>query len=169
MPFVALLFSAMVLFIFAKLNGLKFNYTTSMAIGLYKKTQNETIHRGDLVSVCLPNKISSEGLKKSYLIRGTCPSHAISVLKQVIAVPGDTVTLSKQTIQVHQILYPTPHAAADHHGDSVKQFIDYGHYKNIHKYWLYGSNNPIRSWDSRYYGGVERKNITGIYKPFFIF
>ena len=135
-----------------------------MPIGFYKSVNAKIIHRGDLVAVCLPKNIAAEGLKRHYLKSGSCPSGVVPVLKKVIAVPGDLVVLSKQFITVNDLMYLAPLQLKDHLQKPVKQFVKNGSFKRIKNFWLYGANDPVHSWDSRYYGGVARYNIVGVFK-----
>lgn len=155
------------LFIFFTLKffGIRFNYTESMPIGFYKKVHSVHIARNDLVAVCLPNRIALEGLKRHYLIHGSCSNGSTPVLKKIIAVPGDTVSLNNQMMIVNDISFIAPLQLKDSSHQLIKKFIKNGEHKNIDSYWLYGINDPTYSWDSRYYGGVDCKNIIGVYKP----
>lgn len=143
------------------------NDTDSMPMGIYRRVDTRTIHRGEIVAVCLPKPIAVEGLRKRYLVKGMCPGGAIAVLKEVIAVPGDTVNVTKQFLIVNGQQYFAPQAKTDEFGHPVRQFIADGVKQNTKTYWLLGSNDSIHSWDSRYYGGVNRRNIIGVYKPVF--
>ncbi len=53
---------------------------------------------------------------------------------------------------------------ADHNKKPLQKFIRNGLYQHTDGYWIYGANDPIRSWDSRYYGAVDREAIIGVYK-----
>lgn len=166
-----LLFSFFVfsLVLILKITGIRFNYTESMHIGFYKKTHGTTISNGDLVAVCLPNKIAEVGLNNHYLARGSCNNKSTPVLKKVIAAPGDSVSLNNQFITVDDLSYRAPRQLKDSRNLPVKKFIRNGNYQHIKTYWLYGENDPIHSWDSRYYGGITRQHIIGVYKPLLIF
>lgn len=150
-----------------KIFNIHLNYTESMPIGFYQKIHVAKIKDGDLTAVCLPDAIAIVGLKNHYLARGSCTNGSTPVLKKIIAVPGDNVLLTNQFIRVNKIIYYAPSQKKDPEKHWVKKFINNGEYKHIHSYWLYGSNDPTYSWDSRYYGGVKRANIIGTYKPLF--
>lgn len=163
-PFLALLILILLVLLF-KVFGLRFNYTESMPIGFYKSVKAAVVHRGDLVAVCLPKDIADEGLRRHYLKRGSCSSGVIPVLKKVVGVPGDTVWLSKKFITVNGLMYPAPQQVKDHLHKPMRHFVRNGSYAHTTNYWLYGANDPSRSWDSRYYGGIARSNIIGVFKP----
>ena len=153
---------------FSRISQVRFNYTPSMPVGFYIGNIYTNIHPQDIVAVCLPLSINVYGLKRSYLLHGHCPGGAISVLKTVIAVPGDTIQLTNQAILVNGIYYFAPYQAIDHAGRHTKKFVLNGTYHST-GYWLYGSNDFIHSWDSRYYGPVSRENIIGVYRPLITF
>lgn len=140
-----------------------------MPIGFYQRENTTKIKRGDLVSVCLSREIAALALQRGYLRAGKCPSGVIPVLKQVIAIPGDTVTLTNSNITVNELEYTAPFMLTDHNKNTMQKFISNGLYPYNHGYWIYGANDPIKSWDSRYYGAVNRKAIIGVYKPLFTF
>lgn len=166
--FLIIFLSVIVVVFIMKIFSIRFNETSSMPIGFYRKAHETHIHRGDLVSVCLPKKIAQAGLTAHYLSKGRCASGAVAVLKKVIAIPHDTVRLTNQWMIVNGIMYHAPKQLIDSHHHPVKQFVKNGVYHNIQSFWLYGVNDPKLSWDSRYYGGIPQVNIMGVYKSFFI-
>ena len=140
-----------------------------MPIGLYQKVHHEKLKRGDIVAVCLPDNIAKEGKRQGYLISGDCTFGTIPVLKRIIALPHDTVKLTTLAIEVNGVSYYAPRANEDHNHHVIKQFVARGIYSDVNDYWLYGFNSPLRSWDSRYYGGVPRSAIQAIYRPILTF
>lgn len=139
-----------------------------MLIGFYRKTGTVEFHQGDIIAVCLPRVIAEYGLAQGYLQHGHCSAESIAVLKQVIALPGDTIQLTNQAIVVNGVRYFFPYQAYDRLGRRMDKFVANGIYKSI-GYWLYGSHDVTHSWDSRYYGPVARENIIGVYKPLLTF
>jgi conjugative transfer signal peptidase TraF len=140
-----------------------------MPLGFYQEIKTVDIHRGDIVSACLPNDISNEGLRRNYLTKGKCASGAIPVVKEVIAVPGDMVKLTNDGFMVNGQFYLAPRRFIDHHGKPIKRFIKQGVYIHVSNYWLYGTHAPIDSWDSRYFGGINREQIRQVMQPKWIF
>lgn len=137
---------------------LSFNISPSMPLGLYFKSHS-AIQRGDIVAVCLQNPYKALGLQQHYLItsHGICHG-TMPLMKQLIAIPGDQVKLTNESIQVNDktYLYPT------HRQDSKNRplaVFPRGDYPNTTGYWLLGTNNPQRSWDSRYWGFVQKEQI----------
>ena len=140
-----------------------------MPLGFYQRIDTSKIKQGDLVSVCLPKQIAAIALQRGYLRSGSCPSQVIPVLKQVIAIPGDTVTLTDSNIIVNGFKYLAPFMPMDHNKQPLQKFIPNGIYRSSGGYWIYGANDAVNSWDSRYYGAVNRAAIIGVYKPLLTF
>ena len=142
------------------------NITPSEPLGIYKIHQISEaaqIHRRDIVAVCLPSQYQDLGLKQGYLLSGIRCGKTAPLIKTVIAIPGDTVILKNNEITVNGkvLLYATKYI--DSHGRKLEVFPR-GVYKNVKTYWLIGTNDP-NSWDSRYWGGVEQKQILFLIKP----
>lgn len=139
-----------------------------MPVGLYKVSAPLNLQRGDNVVVCLPKEIGLEGLKHGYLTPGQCPGGYSYIIKELIALPGDQVTLTRQAILVNNQPYFAPVQPFDQARFPIAA-IARGNYQNTTDYWLYGANNPLDSWDSRYWGGVSRVNIIKIAHPVWTF
>ena len=138
--------------------GYYFNWSSSMPIGLYKVSAPTNLNRGDDVVVCLPQSVGSIGLKRGYLNPGHCPGGYSPIIKELVAVPGDNVTLTPQSIVVNGQAYDALLHKQDSDGlplESVPRGIN----SQTPDYWLYGKGSPSDSWDSRYWGGVDRSSI----------
>lgn len=136
------------------------NVTPSEPLGFYKidrLRKASLIHRGDIVAVCLPAKWRDIGLKHHYLIPGLRCKNSAPLLKTVIAIPGDTVVLKNDSIIVNGRYLPYSTQMNDSKGRKLVSFPR-GFYNAVNTYWLIGVSD-LNSWDSRYWGGVERKNI----------
>jgi conjugative transfer signal peptidase TraF len=147
--------------------GVRIVTTPSVPKGLW------WVHRGSVerfgfVNTCLPLTLAAYGRQKGYLDEGSCPGRAAPVMKMVIAMPGDRVSVSDKGIAVngHLIADSLPQAK-DHWGHPVRSTVPIGDSTvAAHQYWLLGMN--IRSWDSRYYGPVSQTGFLGIGTPVFI-
>ncbi len=144
--------------------GYYLNWTSSMPIGFYKMTAPAKLQPGEDVMVCLPPAVGKVGLHHEYLMFGNCPGGFEPIIKELIAVPGDTVILTNEAMIVGSNTYPAYTRAKDHL-DRPLAAIARGTYANIQSYWLYGKNRTKDSWDSRYWGGVDRSNIISIATP----
>lgn len=129
-----------------------------MPIGLYKVADPQNLQKGDVVVACLPQTIGDEGLKRKYLNPGHCPGGYSPIIKELIAIPGDNVILTPQSILVNGQTYIAPLHTEDLKGQPLTS-IPRGEYFNTQNFWLYGAGNPADSWDSRYWGGVSKADI----------
>ncbi|PIR10210.1 MAG: conjugative transfer signal peptidase TraF [Gammaproteobacteria bacterium CG11_big_fil_rev_8_21_14_0_20_46_22] len=153
--------------------GIIFTYTGSIPVGFYRIISDTTqIKRGDYVSFCLPDTIAKMGLERGYIHRGSCANGSEELIKQVIAVPGDTVKLANNEISVNGLFlgsgYFAPTRIIDKDHLPVYRFIKEGTYQ-AKGYWVYGFGDPRYSWDSRYYGGIPKANIKHRLLPLWIF
>lgn len=71
-------------------SGIRFNFTASMPVGVYKKTSSMP-ERGALVAVCLDNQLADMAIARSYVASGQCPSGMQPLLKKAAALPGDVI------------------------------------------------------------------------------
>lgn len=145
---------------------MRFNFTPSMPIGFYYQVAHPGIlQRGQTVEVCLPRIIGEQGLQRGYLNEGSCEGGFEPVIKELIAVSGDEVQVTQESIFVNHVPYYAPFIQLDMNGQPMSSYPIKA-IKSTNQYWLYGANDPEYSWDSRFYGGVDRANIQGVIRPF---
>ncbi len=156
------------LYLVIKTFGLRLNLSDSMPMGLYVVDKNTRITRGALVEVCLSSDILSEGIAKGYIDqKGICPDGAGSIIKEVIALPVDHVSLTNSKIVVNKTAYSAPVHDLSLSGIAITRFVKSGD-SQVYGYWLYGSNNTDYSWDSRYFGAVQASNIIHVLRPLWV-
>lgn len=143
-------------------SGLFVNISGSMPRGLYFKAAGE-IHRGDIVAFCPREETQKLGLSRKYLIHGIRCKWSEPLMKKVIAVPGDIVILSANSLSVNGKKTNYDALSKDSHGRILKAYPA-GIYKHTSGYWVKGTDSP-KSWDSRYFGPVPPKNILWKIKP----
>jgi len=136
--------------------GLMINTSSSMPLGIYHQT-TKPIQRGDIVAICLPRDSQQYGLKRHYLRYGSTCKGSESLIKRILAVPGDSVTLTDNHLIVNGLKYSYQTRHQDTNGRSLKIYPR-GHYPKTLGYWLIGTNNP-HSWDSRYWGPISSKYL----------
>jgi len=145
------------LVILLNLAGLRYNYSQSVSGKLwYEKRVNE-YRKGDYVFLCIQDETILAQIKP-YLIGGDCGG-SVGMLKKVVGVNGDVATFSKNGIFIN--------------GRKVKNTepIDNKHllYKlNAYESTIILSRKHVvlvgethDSLDSRYYGPIDTKWITG--------
>lgn len=80
--------------------GLRFNPTPSLPKGIYRIAPGAP-ERGDLVAFCLESPVwTSLARERGYLGSGSCPSGLRPLLKRLVGLPGDAVTVTPDGIQI---------------------------------------------------------------------
>ena len=115
-----------------------------MPRGIYYRVSTASLHRYDIVAVCLPTIVARTGLNGSlFILPGRCAErHTTPVLKMLIALPGDNVVVTSQSLCVNQQCYSAPQQTIDRYGKRVQRFTTLSHYHNTRGYWLYGQLSP---------------------------
>jgi conjugative transfer signal peptidase TraF len=160
-PFVILAFLFSTFFII-KFLGVIINITPSMPTGIYIKTSGE-IKRGDIVAACLSDPYKTIGLKQLYIEKGVKCDGADPVIKEVVALPGDNVVLKNNRIIVNNINLFFITARKDSAG-RILDIYPRGEYLDTKGYWLIGTNSQ-HSWDSRYWGSIDKAQIMSKLQP----
>lgn len=133
------------------------NVSESMKKGLYIGA-GHSIHRGDIVAVCLDKNNATIGLKQGYVLRGkACASGITPLIKEVLAMPGDTIVLADNSISVNGKYYPYATQKSDTQGRPLSM-VPRGAYPAIKGYFLIGVSAP-NSWDSRYWGLADKSQV----------
>ena len=150
-----------------------FNLTTCMPIGFYQRGPvPKTLNVGDTVFFCPPVKgpamhQAMSGLWLEYAPHGkwACQGHLMPFMKEVVALPGQKVTITKRGVLANGKRLPN---------SRVVTRIEDGKLKVIHlpdgtyivpkgTFWDYAPGNF--AYTSAYYGPVPIKNILGVMRP----
>ena len=106
--------------------------------------------RGDIVTALLPEDAKV----------GACEDTKI-IIKRIVGVPGDNVTITNDGVFINGELYNEPYLSED---AKTATFVLGGYYNSVTlsetQYFLIGDNRS-NSYDSRYFGPVNKKDITG--------
>lgn len=147
--------------------GFRINTTISEPKGLYILTDKTLPRKGDLVIACPPLDAARLSIRRGYLqVSGKCPGGAIPFLKTLVAVPGDYVVMSRQGLSVNG--KPVPNSIpllADSAGRKIVRMKFRGRTSG---FWLISSYSK-RSFDSRYWGPVDRQAILSTISPVLVF
>lgn len=147
--------------------NLHLNLTDSLPRGIYRET-HEPIMRGVLAVECLPAELAELGKKRGWLWQGSCPTGVPPILKRVVAVAGDTVELGKHYVAVNgEVLLGTATLFLDSNGREIPH-VARGIYQLSEGEVFLLADNPT-SWDNRYTGPTQVKNIIGTARPVFTF
>lgn len=146
--------------------GLVINITGSMPRGIYW-SQSGPIQRGDLVTFCLHEKDEALAIERHYLIHGSRCQLSEPLIKKVIAVPGDRVVLTADFIAVNGRVLHYKTLDKDSHGRPLTAYPA-GNYVNTNDYWVIGTGSD-KSWDSRYFGPIQKKDILWKIRPVLVY
>ncbi len=145
--------------------GFRVNLSESMPLGIYRKVSADA-ERGMLAATCLTPELAELGLERGYLQTGWCSTGINPVFKKIVAVPGDMVDVSQDSIRINSKVYNGyPLLDTDSHGRRVLRDYDVPIRLKEKQYWLMSDYKP-NSWDSRYWGPVQVKYVL---QPVFLF
>lgn len=151
--------------------GLRINTTASMPRGLWRVMQNDkTPRKMDIIAICPPdNPITTLARERGYIGAGRCPNGLEPLLKPVVAVTGDQVTVSTAGVTVNgQNLPQSAPLRLDSAGRSIEAY-PFGAYRvPAGMAWIVSGYSP-NSFDSRYFGPVSIANIEGKAMPVAVF
>ena len=139
--------------------GIYFN-TSHSVDGLLFKSVNEQPKRNDYVLACPPpNQVTQTAKERHYITYGPCPGDFEYLIKQLAAVPGDTVTVTTSGMYVNgQKLAGSEQRKADGNGASMNLYELHNHVLTEDEYLLFGDNSA-KSFDSRYFGLVTKSSL----------
>jgi conjugative transfer signal peptidase TraF len=141
--------------------NLRINLSESMPTGLYWVSDTEKPVRGDFVTICLPGEAGRMAFERGYIGHGKCPDDHAPLLKPVVAVEGDFVTVEPDGVKVNgQLLANSAPFRSDTEGRPMS-VVQYGRYGvEPGTIWVIAGHDS-RSYDSRYFGAVPLAAITG--------
>lgn len=134
--------------------GIVINTTESLPIGLYKKVDRKTLQHGDIVNLVVPvNSVTISQYGKHPLMQQ--PDY---FLKIIYGMEGDKVYIANDTVLINDY---TLHTQKDVLSILTPGIIPEGS--------VFVGTPHQKSFDSRYYGLIDTKTITGIYEPLLLF
>lgn len=141
------------------LAGLRLNLTGSLPVGLYFASGAAPV-RGALVLACLPPGVAAFATERGYVPRGgTCPGGAVPVGKPVLAIRGDTVTVTPSGLLVNGVPVPNSQPlAADRKGRPLPRLAVGRYVVGPGELWVVSPYSRL-SFDSRYFGAVETAQV----------
>jgi conjugative transfer signal peptidase TraF len=157
--------SALLLLVAGSLAGLRLNLTGSLPLGLYRAAPGPLV-RGSLVLVCLPPRVAGFARARGYVPRGgLCPGGILPVGKPVLALPGDTVTVTANGLRVNGVPMPNSLAlATDHWARPLPRLASGPQVVRPGTLWVV-STYARTSFDSRYFGPVALAAVRSCLRP----
>ena len=141
--------------------GVRYNSTASQPKGFYHLDRsNKALDLGALVFVCPPNTpLMKEALERGYFHKGMCTGGYAPLLKRIAAVADMEIRVEDDGVYVNDVLQEksVPHLF-DGDGRPLPRYAG-GTIKQTEVFLLSGYNDG--SFDSRYFGPLERELIIG--------
>ena len=141
------------------LGGLRLNLTGSLPVGVYLAFRAAPV-RGTLVLACLPPEVAAFAKARGYVPRGiACAGAVAAVGKAVVAIVGDTVTVTPAGLVVNGAAVPNSLAlASDRKGRRLPQLGAGRYVVEPGTVWIVSSYSRF-SFDSRYFGAIQARQI----------
>lgn len=146
--------------------GARVNTTHSYPPGLYWIT-GEAAHKGALVIACPPDvEAVAEGFLRGYIGVGFCPGGYGYLIKKIVGLPGDQVTLTWQDVSVNGEAIPN---SAPRRTDTEGKPLHFREtaYTIGKAQVLLMSDYSLKSFDGRYFGPVDQTGIKSVLRPVF--
>lgn len=160
--------------IWMRVNHIYINTTPSLPVGLYKKI-DIPIEKGAYVAFCPPEwDVFMMAQERGFIsvsngMNGNCPSGYGMMLKQVMALHGDTVSIDSSGVSINGKKLPlSEQLSVDDKNLPLPLFSLKPKQLNPSEVLLMANIHP-RSFDARYFGLVDRAHIVTRVKPLIIF
>jgi conjugative transfer signal peptidase TraF len=131
-----------------------FNTTSSLPVGLYEMTT----HPADYVLVCLNPAQQAEAQKHDIAGRGICPDHSQPLLKRVLHFDRALALTSEGFVADGRPIPNTRPKPLDSKGRRLVHYPFAEYRPDPKTMWVF-SDYDARSYDSRYYGPLDRRQI----------
>lgn len=146
-------------------SGWRVNVSNSYPPGLYRLTTDHApLHTGDMVLFCPPDGPAMQlALSRDYIKPGTCKGGFSPVIKKIMAVAGDRISLD-EVIRINDVPMPDYRVLQT---DSHHRPLPHLESLTIPSgsVFLLSDHRPVDSFDSRYYGAVPVRQIQGHIHP----
>ena len=161
----SLVAGALLLAIVALAWSVRINTTKSIPVGFYWMT-SDPVKKGSYVIFCPPEtELFDTAKERGYIGAGFCPGGYGYMMKRVAAVEDDAVVIAADGVRVNGELLPlsVPHAA-DKAGRPLPRTKSKRYTLGAHALLLM-SDVSGTSFDGRYFGPIDRKQVQGVIHP----
>lgn len=147
--------------------GVRINVTPSIPLGLYV-TVKQPITKGDYVEFCPPvEEPFILAQKRGYIAYGFCPGRFGKLMKKVVGVTGDQVVMTHAGIRINNEHVPfSKPRLADASGRTLPKIYPQ-QFKMQKSELLLMSDTTDTSFDSRYFGVINKSNVLNVIKPLY--
>lgn len=148
--------------------GVRVNTTKSIPIGLYW-TSDAPVQKGAYVAFCPPQSpVFEEAKARGYIGPGFCPDGYGLLMKRVVAVQGDEVSIKAEGVRVNgKLLKYSALTRTDKAGRPMPKVKKEDFTLNSEELLLM-SDISETSFDSRYYGLIYKEQIQSVIKPILV-
>lgn len=148
--------------------GARVNTTRSIPLGLYW-TSDAPVETGRYVMFCPPQLgVFEEARRRGYIAAGFCPGGYGYIMKKVLAANGDAINVAADGVRVNgRLLSDSAPFKADKSGRAMARFQSDAYVLSEFQVLLMSDVNP-GSFDSRYFGPIQRSQIKTVISPVFI-
>jgi conjugative transfer signal peptidase TraF len=144
---------------------LRINTTKSIPVGFYWMT-SDSVRKGSYVIFCPPEtELFDTAKERGYIGAGICLGGYGYMMKRVVAAKDDTVVIAADGVRVNGELLPlSVPRAADKAGRPIPR-------SETNRYMLGASELLLMSdvsgtsFDGRYFGPIDRKQVQGVIRP----
>lgn len=133
------------------------NISESLPVGIYLQKGSEDVKRGDIV-LFYSTRINQDAAERGYIRKGS------KLGKRVVAIEGDHLQTGKKTIIKGQVI-STKIQLKDSQNRPMEIFEYQGKVPPGH---IFVIGDTPGSYDSRYYGFVQKSDIQKKLKPIFV-
>jgi conjugative transfer signal peptidase TraF len=146
--------------------GARVNTTNSLSVGLYWMTDSP-VEKGAYVIFCPPpNDVFDEAKHRGYFGAGFCPGNYEYLMKKILAAKKDKVIVADDGVSVNGALLPfSEPLKADRFGRPLP--VLRAEYELGDSDLLLMTDVSPKSFDSRYFGLINRSQIKGVIRPVF--
>ena len=147
--------------------GVRVNTTNSLLLGLYWITDSP-IEKGAYVIFCPPpSAVFDEAKHRGYFGAGFCPGDYEYLMKKILAAKKDIVIVADDGVRVNGELLPfSAPLKTDRFGRPLP--VLRAEYELGDADLLLMTDVSAKSFDSRYFGLINRSQIKGVIRPVFI-
>ncbi|MGL5291357.1 MAG: conjugative transfer signal peptidase TraF [Vibrionaceae bacterium] len=142
--------------------GVRINTSKSIPVGLYWVTDTP-LEKGAYVLFCPPEtEIFAIAKKRNYIAGGFCSGDYGYMMKKILAVKNDLVTVADDGVFVNK--KRLPHSQPIQYDAAGRKLPNY----RLNRYSLKGSelllmsDSSDSSFDGRYFGPIERSQVKGV-------
>lgn len=150
----------------AALAGVRLNDSPSAPRGIWLMTADQVPPvGGTYIAACLPDEWAAFAAARNYTkVRGECPDRHEALVKRVVAIPGDTVTVDERGMSVNGSLIPNSRAREQDDLGRPLRGVEFGTY-DTRPGQIWVVNQLENSFDSRYYGPLPVSSIYRTARP----